>query len=58
MAKAIIDPSRLAEELAANEDVLQALAANGDIAELSRTIDVHFKGPQDDIENQIGRAHV
>ena len=45
-----IDPARLAEELEANEDVLQALAANGDIAELPRTIDVHFKGPQDAIE--------
>ena len=44
-----IDPARLAEELAANE-VLMALAANGDIAELSRVIDVHFKGSQDDIE--------
>ncbi len=45
-----IDPARLAEELAANEEVLMALAANGDIAELSRVIDVHFKGAQDDIE--------
>ena len=45
-----IDPARLAEEIAANEEVLQALAANGDIAELPRTIDVHFKGPQDAIE--------
>jgi len=47
----MIDHARLAEELEANEDVLQALAANGDVATLSRTIDVHFKGPQDDIEN-------
>lgn len=46
-----IAAARLAEELEANEDVLQALAANGDVAELPRTIDVHFKGPQDDIEN-------
>lgn len=45
-----IDPRRLAEELEANEDVLAALAANGDIADLPRPIDVHFKGPQDDIE--------
>ncbi|WP_426164240.1 ribonuclease E inhibitor RraB [Sandarakinorhabdus sp. DWP1-3-1] len=45
-----IDPKRLAEELEANEEVLQALAANGDIAESPRTIDVHFKGAQDDIE--------
>nr|WP_310525110.1 ribonuclease E inhibitor RraB [Polymorphobacter sp.] len=47
----IIDPRRLAEELAANEDVLLALEANGDIASLPRTIDVHFKGPQEQIEN-------
>ena len=46
-----IDPARLDEELEANEEVLLALAANGDIADLSRTIDLHFKGPQDDIEN-------
>jgi regulator of RNase E activity RraB len=46
-----IDPARLAEELEANEEVLQALAANGDVAALPRTIDVHFKGAQDDIEN-------
>lgn len=46
-----INPARLAEELEANEEVLEALAANGDVAELSRTIDVHFKGAQDDIEN-------
>jgi regulator of RNase E activity RraB len=45
-----IDPARLAEELEANEEVLAALEANGDIATLPRTIDVHFKGPQEDIE--------
>lgn len=47
----MIDAKRLAEELEANEEVLIALAENGDIAELSRTIDVHFKGPQEAIEN-------
>ena len=46
-----INPARLAEELEANEDVLMALAENGDIAALSRPIDVHFKGPQDQIED-------
>ena len=45
-----IDQARLDEELEANEEVLLALAASGDIAELSRTIDVHFKGAQDVIE--------
>jgi regulator of RNase E activity RraB len=47
----MINPKRLAEELEANEEVLIALAENGDIAELPRTIDVHFKGPQEAIEN-------
>ncbi|WP_310496395.1 ribonuclease E inhibitor RraB [Sandarakinorhabdus sp.] len=46
----MIDPARLADEIESNEEVLMALAANGDIAELPRTIDVHFKGPQDAIE--------
>ena len=46
-----IDPKRLAEEMAADMEVLADLRRNGDIAELSRTIDVHFKGPQDEIEN-------
>ena len=46
----MIDPKRLAEELEANEEVLIALAENGDIAALARTIDVHFKGAQDAIE--------
>jgi regulator of RNase E activity RraB len=45
-----INDARLAEELEANEVVLAALEANGDIATLPRTIDVHFKGPQEDIE--------
>ena len=45
-----INKSRLVEELEANEDVLHALSANGDVAELSRTIDVHFQGAQDPIE--------
>ncbi len=46
-----IDPARLAEEMAADEEVLAELAANGDVAELPRQIDVHFKGPQDAIES-------
>ncbi|GGI75586.1 hypothetical protein GCM10007973_10620 [Polymorphobacter multimanifer] len=46
----MIDQKRLAEELAADEEVLLELAANGDVAELSRVIDVHFKGSQEAIE--------
>ena len=51
MTGIMIDNQRLAEELEANEEVLVALAANGDIASLPRTIDVHFKGNQDAVEN-------
>ena len=47
----MIDTKRLAEELEANEEVQIALAENGDIAELPRTIDVHFKGAQEAIES-------
>ncbi len=50
MSRPGIDPARLAEEMAADAEVLADLAANGDIATLSRTIDVHFKGAQDDVE--------
>ncbi len=46
----MIDLRRLAQEMADDEEVLLELARNGDIAELSRNIDVHFKGPQDAIE--------
>ncbi|KPF77932.1 hypothetical protein IP88_05130 [alpha proteobacterium AAP81b] len=45
-----VDPVRLAEEMAADEEVLAELAANGDIAALARPIDVHFKGPRAAIE--------
>ncbi len=46
----MIDPARLAEEMAADAEVLAELARNGDVASLPRTIDVHFKGPQPAIE--------
>ncbi len=45
-----IDPAQLAAEIAADAEILQALAENGDIATLVRPIDLHFKGPQDRIE--------
>ncbi len=50
MTGSAIDPNRLAEELAADEEVLLDLARNGDVAALLRFIDVHFKGPRDSIE--------
>jgi regulator of RNase E activity RraB len=45
-----IDPEQLAAEIAADAEILQALAENGDVATLVRPIDLHFKGPQDKIE--------
>jgi regulator of RNase E activity RraB len=52
----VIDPARLAEEMAADEEVLAELARNGDVAELPRPIDVHFKGSQDAIESLAEEA--
>ncbi len=46
----MIDPTRLADELAADRDVLESLAANGDISSIARPIDLHFKGPREAIE--------
>jgi hypothetical protein len=51
-----IDPALLAEELAANEDVLAALAENGDISSIPRAVDLHFKGNQTNIEMLAGNA--
>ncbi|WCT73588.1 ribonuclease E inhibitor RraB [Sphingomonas naphthae] len=41
-----VDPKRLAEEWAADQDVLAQMAAGGDIASIVRTIDVSFTGPE------------
>ena len=46
----MIDPKRLADELAADRDVLRSLASNGDKCELVRPIDLHFKGRKSSIE--------
>ena len=51
-----IDPAHLAQELAANEEVLAALAENGDITSIVRSIDLHFKGPQTNIEMLASNA--
>jgi regulator of RNase E activity RraB len=45
-----IDLIKFAMEIAADSEVLADLAANGDIATLSRPIDVHFKGSREDVE--------
>ena len=45
-----VDPEKLAAEVAADAEILQALADNGDVASIVRPIDLHFKGPQDKVE--------
>lgn len=45
-----VDPEKLAAEIAADAEILHALAENGDVATIVRPIDLHFKGPQDRIE--------
>lgn len=44
------DADRLAEELAADADVVRALRDNGDVAEIIRPVDVHFVGEAELIE--------
>ena len=44
------DAERLAEELAADADVVRALRDNGDAAEIIRPVDVHFVGEAEAIE--------
>jgi regulator of RNase E activity RraB len=39
-----VDPARLAEEWAADKDVLKSLADNGDRAEIVRPVDISFRG--------------
>ena len=56
MSVAKIDPALLAEELEANEEVLTALAENGDVSSIVRGIDLHFKGSQQNIEILAGNA--
>ena len=45
-----VDPKRLAEEWAADKDVLQSLAENGDRAEIVRPIDVSFRGDEEALD--------
>ena len=52
MTTPTIDPEKLSAEIAADAEVLQALAENGDIATLVRPVDLHFKGSQEAIEAQ------
>lgn len=42
-----VDPVRMAEEWAADEDVLANLVANGDVPSIPRAIDVSFRGSEE-----------
>ena len=44
-----VDPARLEEELLADEEVLLNLARNGDRPEIARSVDVSFRGDEDDL---------
>lgn len=41
-----IDPARMEQEWAADQDVLRNLAANGDRASIKRAVDVSFRGSE------------
>lgn len=45
-----VSPTRLAEEWAADKDVLTSLAENGDRAEIVRPIDVSFRGEEETLD--------
>lgn len=45
-----VDPARLEQEWAADQDVLRSLAENGDRAELARPVDVSFRGSADALD--------
>lgn len=52
-----VSPQRLEEEWAADKDVLDSLAENGDIATIVRTVDVSFRGDDaalDKLEEEAG----
>ena len=51
-----VDPEYLAAEIAADAEILKALADNGDIASIVRPIDLHFKGTQDRVETLVEDA--
>jgi hypothetical protein len=45
-----VDPARMEQEWAADQDVLRNLAANGDRASVKRAVDVSFRGPEENLE--------
>ena len=51
-----VDPARLEEELLADQEVLLNLVKNGDRPEIARSIDVSFRGDDDDLARLEGDA--
>lgn len=45
-----VDPARMEQEWAADQDVLRNLAANGDRAQVKRQVDVSFRGSEDNLQ--------
>ena len=45
-----VSPQRLAEEWAADKDVLASLAENGDVATIVRPVDVSFRGDDEALD--------
>ena len=45
-----VDPARMEQEWAADQDVLRNLAENGDRAEIKRAVDVSFRGSEENLE--------
>ncbi len=45
-----VSPERLAEEWAADKDVLASLRENGDVPEIVRAVDVSFRGSDDALD--------
>ena len=45
-----VSPERLAEEWAADKDVLASLRENGDLPEIVRAVDVSFRGSDDALD--------
>ncbi|MFN3818896.1 ribonuclease E inhibitor RraB [Blastomonas sp.] len=44
-----VDPVRMEQEWAADQDVLRNLAANGDRAQVKRQVDVSFRGSEENL---------
>ncbi|GGB60486.1 ribonuclease E inhibitor RraB [Blastomonas aquatica] len=45
-----VDPARMEQEWAADQDVLRNLAANGDRAQIKRQVDVSFRGSEENLQ--------